>query len=221
MPPGDELGAGVEHLVLGVATGEFGADGIPGQFHELDLFFRRTDGGFLGRVDIPVEIGVGKILGRGRQHDQPAACEFAHRRDEFRIELLGENLCCVHQITVGHVVAVEHTAAGFHAVDEAFDHRRLGCHVAELFGDGRNADRADGFAHAARHADLELHFHGLIVLHVMGIGILELGPGGIRVLVDEDPFPRHFHIVAIDQRIVLVIARRQGIIERTRRRFLV
>ena len=31
----DELRAGVEHLVLHVAGGEFGAEGVPGELHEL------------------------------------------------------------------------------------------------------------------------------------------------------------------------------------------
>ena len=78
---GDERGAGVEHLVLGVARAEFRADRVPGQFQEIDPLARCGAGRDLRLLDDRGQFRVGPIALGGRQHDQGAAGKAADRLD--------------------------------------------------------------------------------------------------------------------------------------------
>ena len=217
MAPGHELGAGVEHLVLGVAAGEFRADRIPGEAHELDAPLRVGRGRLLGASDVVGEHRVGEVPGGGRQHDEAAAGELADRVDEPRVEVLGQHLGGVHEVPVGDEVAVILPAARLHPVHESLHHRRLGREVPELLAHVRDVHGADGLRHLVGDPDQEPHLDhqpdlGLIVLEVVGVSVGELGPAEVRVAVDEDPLPGHVHFVKVDEGIVLVEMRRERIV---------
>ena len=80
---------------------------------------------------------------------------------------------------------------------------------AQFFGDSWHAACTNSFGDTASDSHLELHLHhkarhSLIVLHIVSVCILELGTSGICVFVNKHTVPRHFHVIAIDERVILV-----------------
>src|SRR5262245_52834238 len=96
----------------------------------------------------------------------------------------------------------------------------------ELLAYRWHAGRSDRFAYAMRDGTKEPQLHRqtdlrLIVLVGVRRRVMELGAAHVGVAVDENTLPRHLYVLEIDERIVFVETRRQGIVEQGyRRRFV-
>jgi hypothetical protein len=91
---------------------------------------------------------------------------------------------------------------------------------------GRHFGGADRLGDAVRDAGQESDLHRqpdlrLVVLINMALRVVELRAAHVGVAIHEHPVPRHFDVVEIHQRVVLVEARRDRIVvDRHRMRFV-
>src|SRR5262245_38550451 len=129
---GHEACTRIEHFVLRVPRAEFGADGVPSQLQEFDLFARGHFRRALRRLNDFGELGVGEVPNRRRQHDQRAAGEFAQRVDDARVHILRQHLRRIHIMPVWYVPFTTHRALGFHAREHRTNGARVRCKEAEL-----------------------------------------------------------------------------------------
>src|SRR5215468_5264061 len=103
MASGDKARPRIEHLILGMARAELGADRVPRGLQELHLLFWAHLCGALSHVDDALEFGVLKVVNRGGQHNKSAAGQLAQRIDDARIKILRQHLRGIHEMFVRHV----------------------------------------------------------------------------------------------------------------------
>ncbi len=163
--------------------------------------------------DDRLQLGVGEVVDRRGQHQQRAAGELADGGHDLGIHLLALDLSGVEQVRVGHVIAVDDTPLGLHAVDHALDQRRLRGELAEGVHHRRHGDRADHLRDAPgeTHEEAQLHRkadHGLVVGVDVRRRLVQLVAAHRRVAVDEDALPRNLDVIEEDQGVVLIEPRR-------------
>lgn len=109
-------------------------------------------------------------------------------------------------------------ALGLHRGHQRIDHPGLGRELAEHFAHlrelGDAVDVGDAMSEAGQ--EFELHAqanHRLVILIHVAWRAVELLLAHLDLAFDEDPVPRHLHVVEIENRVVLVEAARQRVVE--------
>ena len=109
---------------------------------------------------------------------------------------------------------------GFHPAHQGLHHRRLGGQLTELRADLRHVDGPIRLRHAPADTSQEAHLDHesdlrLVILKDVRGRVMPLGSCRIDVAIDEDTLPRDFHVIEVHHRIVLVVMRREWVIELT------
>jgi hypothetical protein len=114
----------------------------------------------------------------------------------------------------------------FHRHEQRVHHLDFGGKLAERLAHRGQRDDAVRLGDAARNAGQESQLdgqpdHRLVILIDVRRRRMELALTHLDVFEHEDAFPRHLHVVKIDDGVVLIEAARERIVEHRRRGLLV
>ncbi|MCY1227186.1 hypothetical protein D9M72_394480 [compost metagenome] len=203
-----------------MASAELRAGRVPEQFHDLDALdvphiVRAAD--ILRQV--AVDLGIAEVTHGGRQVDQPRGNHLADRLDDTRIGLRHEGSIGKRGFQIGkHGAVGPRNGIVGHGIGEAPEHVAERDHLAECCLIAAEGVAAGGAQRLGKQACQEVEFHGETGAALEAVAVHEAGSrvegedlGGIAQ--DQDVLPRHEDVVEHQDRIVLVEARRQRIVE--------